>query len=513
MKGYAILKRVSTDEQSRPGHVSFEVQQKACREFVVAHGGVVIMEEADVDSAFQPARPGYLKVLDAARRREIDAVVSYRYDRFGREPGEAITNVTVLRNMGISVESATEPNDNVLYQYLSFVLGFNESNNTSQRTTAALRERARQGLWSGPPPLGYTVHREDHRSTLLIDPVTAPLIRRVFEAAAAGNRSLEYLADQAAAWGLRGRSGHTISRQVLGRMLRNVVYKGTLAFGRSSSSKFGRVGRKPREEWIVVDNAHDAIVDADTFDSVQAILSRHRREQATTRGTRHLLSSLTWCGRCAGQAGPDGRPKSWRAYGTGAEKGRAYNCSRRRSYGLCDLPSISAPGLEKAVKAEVAASFIIGGDVRSRAARYIADEVESMRSAAERQRTDLERALERHQSKRMALARRLLGEGEAIPDDIYRRLEDEEAAAVQRIEEELRELPTEPPTVDVEPVLAVLESLDWDDLSFEAWREVLVLLIDHVTLMGRGDFSISWQPAADILRKALVTVSRSGSLT
>mgnify|MGYP000997376099 CR=1 FL=1 len=97
MKRYAILKRVSTDEQSRPGHVSFDVQQKVCREFVVANGGVVIMEEADVDSAFQPARPGYLKVLDAARRSQIDAVVSYRYDRFGREPGEAITNVAALR--------------------------------------------------------------------------------------------------------------------------------------------------------------------------------------------------------------------------------------------------------------------------------------------------------------------------------------------------------------------------------------------------------------------------------
>jgi len=183
-------------------------------------------------------------------------------------------------------------------------------------------------------------------------------------------------------------------------------------------------------------------------------------------------------------------------------------------YGACSLPSISAPGLENEVRNQVTERFAITRELRMRASHLIEEEAEAARPAADRQRADLVKALDRHQDRRLALARRLLGEvGEAIAPDVYRRLEDEEVAAIRRIEKELATSPVEPPTLDIEPILAFLCDMSWKDLSWEGWRGVLTLLVDRIFLHDRGDFEIRWQPAADVLRRALSRVSRDGSRT
>ena len=132
MKRYATYRRVSTDEQSRPGHVSLEAQTAECRRYVVERGGVVVLEEQDVQSGLDSSRPGYQRLLDAARRGEVDACACFRFDRWGRDPGEAIQSFLSLQKLGVDVESVTEPSDDIflkslfsLLGFLSFCLGFN----------------------------------------------------------------------------------------------------------------------------------------------------------------------------------------------------------------------------------------------------------------------------------------------------------------------------------------------------------------------------------------------------
>ncbi len=511
MKRYAIYTRVSSDEQASPGHVSLESQLQNCRRYVTERGGTVVLLEQDVQSGLDPAREGYQRVLAAAQRGDFDAAVVWRFDRWGRDAGEALTSFASLQRLGVAVESIMEPTSDPFLQGLFALLGYRESQSISQRTMAGLRTRAARGEWSGPPPLGYQLSHRDGRTTLEPDPATAPHVRRLFEEAATGRYSLAQLADRAIARGLRSRRGYIPSRQAIGRMLRNPSYRGAVVFGRRSQSRFGPAGRRPSSEWVVAEGAHPPLANPSVFEAVQAWLTRHRREQGTIRHSRFLLTSLVFCARCSGQLGPDGKTRLWRAYGHGT-KGAVYQCSRSSMYSACNLPTISAPGLERAVRVEVANTFTISEDVRQRAATYVAEEVEAAKSAADRQRVDLERALERHQAQRLSLARRLLGQArEAIPDDIYRRLEAEEVSVVQRIESELASLPPSPPATDVQPILAALADLEWHELSWEGWRQVLTLLVDRVLLHGRGDFHVQWQPAADILRSAVDKVSHLGS--
>ncbi len=161
MKRYAIYTRVSSAEQASPGHVSLESQLQNCRRYVAERGGTVVLLEQDVQSGLDPAREGYQRVLAAAQRGDFDAAVVWRFDRWGRDAGEALTSFASLQRLGVAVESIMEPTSDPFLQGLFALLGYRESQSISQRTMAGLRTRAARGEWSGPPPLGYQLSHRD----------------------------------------------------------------------------------------------------------------------------------------------------------------------------------------------------------------------------------------------------------------------------------------------------------------------------------------------------------------
>lgn len=82
------------------------------------------------------------------------------------------------------------------------------------------------------------------------------------------------------------------------KMLRNVVYLGHTAQGKTTrvSFKSHLTVSNPRDEWIVVENTHEALVDAETFDLVR------RRSASRTCGKKgafyNLFSGIAKCADC-----------------------------------------------------------------------------------------------------------------------------------------------------------------------------------------------------------------------
>ena len=54
--------------------------------------------------------------------------------------------------------------------------------------------------------------------------------------------------------------------------------------------------RKPKEEWIRVENTHEALVSKDVFDRVQELIETRRRKQKD--GTTQIFSGLVKCADC-----------------------------------------------------------------------------------------------------------------------------------------------------------------------------------------------------------------------
>lgn len=507
MKRYGLYRRVSSDEQTRPGHVSLEAQLTACERYVESQGGAIVVSEFDVQTGHRHDREGYQRLKAAAAAHDIDAIIVWKLDRFGRNFREWINATYELEQEGVVVESVTDSND-PLTRNIMMSVAEQYLRDLSKHTVNGLRFRAGRGEWSGAPPLGYRVHRLDGVSKLVLDPRTAPLVAEIFRMAASGRLSLAQLSELAKSSGIRGRTGHVLSRQALGKILRNPTYRGAVVYGRQSNSKFKRRGPQPKEEWIVTEQAHPALVDEETFAAVQSVLTRNRAEQGTVRGTKRLLTSLIYCGVCAGTPGPSGAAKAWRMYGHGT-KTPQYECSRRKMYGECSLGGVGAIGIEKHVKGLIVENISIPSDIRVLAETLVHSELEARRSASDHQRRNLERELDKHQQARQSLARQRVGlSGPVIPDEVYRDMEVEEARAVATLERELRSLPVETAPADVLGLMNALSVVEWADFDDEDWRRLVTLLISRVVVGEGKSVIVEWQPVADILWAAVARVSR-----
>ena len=85
------------------------------------------------------------------------------------------------------------------------------------------------------------------------------------------------------------------------RILKNPVYIGVLEQGRVTTPSY-RVKRlvvKPREEWAVVENCHEPIIDRYDFESVQKVLALDTRTSVSGKAVE-LFSGMVYCGECGG---------------------------------------------------------------------------------------------------------------------------------------------------------------------------------------------------------------------
>lgn len=92
------------------------------------------------------------------------------------------------------------------------------------------------------------------------------------------------------------------------QMLHNQTYTGDLVQGRHKkvSYKSKRTVWLPKSQWIVVENTHEAIIDKDTYDTVQRIMQRRTRSGAG--GMIHPLARKVVCSCCGCIMEQTGRP-------------------------------------------------------------------------------------------------------------------------------------------------------------------------------------------------------------
>jgi hypothetical protein len=75
-------------------------------------------------------------------------------------------------------------------------------------------------------------------------------------------------------------------------------YTGCLVNLKSASANFKSKKKvsRPREEWLIFPNSHEAIIDQETFDTVQKLRETPRR--IDTMGEANPLTGLLWCADC-----------------------------------------------------------------------------------------------------------------------------------------------------------------------------------------------------------------------
>jgi DNA invertase Pin-like site-specific DNA recombinase len=100
-----LYARVSTNDQQ-----TLAMQNRAMREYTTRRGWTVALQVREVNSG-AARREAREKVIGAARRRDIDVVLVWRLDRWGRSVTDLLATLQELEHLGVGFVSLTEALD------------------------------------------------------------------------------------------------------------------------------------------------------------------------------------------------------------------------------------------------------------------------------------------------------------------------------------------------------------------------------------------------------------------
>lgn len=308
----------------------------------------------------------FQRLLADVMSGKINCVVVKDLSRFARnysDAGSLIDNLFV--QMGVrfislaeNVDSFTNPDSvsNIIVP-ITNVMNDNYCYQTSKKIRQVFDYKRRNGQYIGAfAPYGYIKHPKD-KHKLIVDPDAAETVKLIFSLFLQGTskRAIalhlnEHGVPSPSAYKLlkglpvstRGYDEPMWGGRMIHAILTNPTYTGDLAQGRSrvKSYKVHQIETVPREEWVEVAGTHEAIIDYETFDKVQALLKRDTRTSPEGRKV-HLFSGFLKCADC-GRAVTRCVSKNNHVY---------YACStyKNRSRTACTMHSIKHERLEAAV--------------------------------------------------------------------------------------------------------------------------------------------------------------------
>jgi site-specific DNA recombinase len=390
----ALYLRVSSKAQAEDDKTSLETQEAECRAIAAAQG--IVIAEAHVYRETCTAedyyeRPVLLKVREAAASGAFGVVLVHAVDRLSRDPNHLLVALTELERAGIEVRFAIESlEDTPEGRLIAYVKGFAaqmENRMRKERTLRAKRARVAKGyLLPGNRPLyGYQWGPErDERGQLLKqrmlpDPVTAPIVERLFREAACG-KTLRSIAAALNSEGIPTPATYAGQKNgaqawdpaVIKRMLSHPTYWGEpRAFAtkavhltpqeRARGSYKHRVVRinRPRDEQVALPSTvAPALVTRELATEVR------RRSQVSralaSRNNRHpddtlLHGGFARCGYCGGALTVT---NTWRRHTDGTPASN-YQCKRPlRVKGSCATFSIKAHLLDTVIWEQISALLL-----------------------------------------------------------------------------------------------------------------------------------------------------------
>jgi DNA invertase Pin-like site-specific DNA recombinase len=377
----AIYFRMSTHDQED----SIERQRSQVIPYAHRHGYAIVGEYTDegIPGDEVERRKDFRRLLADAEADAFDVILCDDRDRFGRfDSIDYGYYVKPLRDRGLWLETVAQGK----LDWHSFVGRVSdtvqqeakqiEAQAISRRVLSGLVNLAKKGHFLGSPiPYGYRLHVEtDARGQrvpgtsklALGDAREVQAVRLMFKLYGVEGYSIEGVCEELYRRGIPSPRGCARwSKQTVAHILANRRYTGDMLWNEGSKSKYTELakgslqqyGRRAKqfrrheaEDFILVPDAHEAIIDRETFERVQGRLTanrfhanparpaqarpRRQKPSSHTPKKRHhyRLSGLLVCGNCGARMAAVTTPKGQ----------VRYQCSTNRNYGagVCSSNSI-----------------------------------------------------------------------------------------------------------------------------------------------------------------------------
>ena len=304
-----------SNEDSRAGEsVSVENQKLMLMKHVKEMGWE--LQEIYCDDGFSGTnqnRPAFQRMMADVKQGFINTILIKDLSRLGRNYLEVGNLAEVfLPEHGCELISLNEKLDDLMV----FRNWFNEQHckTTSQKVRASKRICAENGKFMGAfAPFGYQKDPEN-RHKLVVDINIAPIIQRIFEMRASGmgvwsivSRLNEegVISPKKYYYQTRNKknpsnNNHLWNESSMQEILRNEVYIGNLVQGKvgTVSYKNSKTIRKKPDDWVRVENTHEAIITDELWDRVQTLSDKRHKPRKDKDGETTLYSGLLVCADC-----------------------------------------------------------------------------------------------------------------------------------------------------------------------------------------------------------------------
>lgn len=302
---------------------SINNQRELFLEFVSNHPDWEVYDiyiDDDISGASKN-RPEFERLIKDCQNGLIDIVICKSQSRFTRtmEEVESILHNKFLewdvRFIGIVDHADTEIKGNKKARQINGLVNEWYLEDGSENIKSALNIKRKAGQFTGSfAPYGYLID-PNNKNHLIVDSVASEIVKEIFIRYANGDgyqKIRDYLNDNNVlspneykkATGSNYRCGLTRGNKTywnndtIARMLRNEYYLGRLVQRKTTnvSYKNKKIKKLPRQEWIIVDNSHDAIIDEEIWYRVKERLDKHHHVTGT--GNVHMLSKKVYCSEC-----------------------------------------------------------------------------------------------------------------------------------------------------------------------------------------------------------------------
>ncbi len=489
----AIYTRKSTEEGLAQEFNSLDAQREAGEAYIASqrHEGWVALPDRYDDGGFTGAnidRPALKRLLADIEAGRIDAVVTYKVDRFSRSLLDFGRLMEDFNRRGVRFVAVTQQLDtksslgrlslNVLLSFAQF-----ERDVIAERTRDKVSAARRKGKWTGGSPvLGYDVGPGGGR--LVVNDDEAVRVRAIFDLFLE-HRSLIAVARELSERGWttkrwtteagREHPGRPMGKGEVHKILTNVIYTGQV-----------------NHKGTVYPGEHPAIVDPAVFNKVDERL-RHNgvtggKEVRNRYGA--LLRGLLACDACGTSMAHTYTVKNGRRY-------RYYVCltAQQRGWDACPSKSLAAQQIEDSVVDHVRGL--------ARNPEIVTETIRQARRLAEANSGELRTELQAGERE----LRRLnadLAKVTATPSNAMRvdRLADlqERIGAVERRMSEVRSdlAALDAESVSEEEVEEALASFDpvWKSLNTSEQTRIIRALVERVRYDGRtGKVAVTFRSA------------------
>lgn len=343
----ALYCRLSRDDEFSGDSASIQTQKTMLTQYTKERGFVNC--EFFVDDGYSGTnydRPAFQRMMSLVEEGKVGAIVVKDLSRMGRDYlktgyyTEVIFPEYDVRFIAINDDVDTEKGSNEFAPFKNII---NEwyAKDCSKKVRSAFRTKALNGEYTGGyPAFGYQKDPEDRHH--LIPNEFAPVVKRMFQMALEGvscyhiAKTLEaeqiptpraYICDKHGKYVSNTMVEHPYAwaKGTVHKILSNPIYLGKLVSCRYQTRSFKdkRLMERPEEDWITVENTHEALVDEATFQTVQERIQIKQRP--TWENSDNKYRGLLVCGGCNTRMVFSSR--------TGRKSKGHFCCNKHRRYG------------------------------------------------------------------------------------------------------------------------------------------------------------------------------------